>query len=247
MNATEIATIAYTLLRRWPGNVTLWQLMQEHNDLQVYVAGGFLRNIALGQRLSKDIDLFLGGPSVEQFLNRLSRRGHVTPNAYGKWNWRPSAKCTQYFDLLPIRDFRVAPRRFFAITELLTHFDFSCNSIALDLRTGRITDPCGGIESCRRRELKMNRYDNPEYRPVDPANPLTEGAARWFRGLHYAAQLNLQIEPRTRRWLIANQHYLSMKEIFASVQYEPDLSRLADVAKDASAKGSGRKAKCIRS
>ena len=180
MKAAEVVRKAYVLLRRWPGSATLWQLMQDHGDLQVYVAGGFLRNIALKQRLSKDIDLFLGGPSVKQFTSSLIRRGHATLSAYRKWNWRPSAHCTQSFDLLPIRDFRVGPRSFSTITELLRNFDFSCNSIGLDLRTGQLIDPCGGLESCRRRELRMNGCDSPDYRPVNPAHPLTEGAGAGF-------------------------------------------------------------------
>jgi hypothetical protein len=229
MNAYEIATEANALLQQWPGYSIVRRVMAEYADVKVAVAGGFLRNIAMQKPPSKDLDLFLGGPSATRFADRLVELGHGTRNAFGKWNWRPTAECKQYFDLIPIHDFRVGPQRPRDLGDILNHADFTCNGIGMDLRTGVIDDPRGGIAACRRRQLKMNRWGDDDYPAIGPDHPLTEGATRWFRALHFAARLNLEIEPKTKRWLIDHRHYLGMQRLYAATLSVPDLSALAEL------------------
>jgi Poly A polymerase head domain len=216
MNAEQIITSVHAALRRWPGYSRVERAFSEYDDLQVFVAGGFVRNIVLGKSLSKDVDLFLNGSSVAPFINRLLANGHATRNSFGKWKWSSAEESPHTFDLLAIPDFRVGPRRYFTLDELMTHFDLTCNSIGLDLRTMRLIDPSGGIESCRRRELRMNPCEHPEYRPLGPDNPLTTGVCLWFRALDYASRLNLSIESGTKRWLVAHKHYLKLQPVYES-------------------------------
>jgi hypothetical protein len=245
MDASQIITNVHAALRRWPGYSIVERTFADYDDLEVFIAGGFVRNIVLGKPLSKDIDLFLNGPSAGQFVNRLVASGHATLNPYGKWNWRPSTECAHYFDLLTIPDFRVGPRRIFTLDELMTHFDFTCNAIGLALRSTRLIDPCGGIESCRRHELKMNPCKHPEYRAVRPDNPLTNAACLWFRALHYASRLDLRIESDTKSWLVNHKHYLNLQPIYASVmRHQPDLSRLPELETEANGIDFGTERNC---
>lgn len=216
MNAEQIITSVQAALRRWPGYSRVERVFSDYDDLEVFVAGGFVRNIVLGKPLSKDVDLFLNGSSVAPFINRLLANGYATRNSFGKWKWSWSEKSPHTFDLLAIPDFRVGPRQYFTLDELMTHFDLTCNSIGLDLRTMRLIDPSGGIESCRRRELRMNPCGYPEYRPLGPDNPLTTGVCLWFRALDYASRLDLSIESGTKRWLVAHKHYLKLQPMYES-------------------------------
>jgi hypothetical protein len=229
MNTNDIAIEVENLLRHWPGYSIFKKTMDEYADVQVGIAGGFLRNIVMRKASSKDVDVYLAGPSVIPFINRLAERGHVTFNAFGYPKWRPEAECQRHFDLVPICAIRSGPRRLSGLNGVLNQMDFTCNGIGMDLRSGVIHDPQAGIAACRRRQLKMIRWDHGDYRPIAPDHPLTEGAARWFRALHYAARLDLEIESRTKRWLIDHQQYRSMKQIFSQTRFVPDLSRLEEL------------------
>jgi hypothetical protein len=197
--------------------------MRTHDDLRVYVAGGVIRNVLLGlSSASKDWDFFLAGPSVHETSNLFRRHGRLAETPYGAPRWYPRADESQYADLIPIVDFVPGLWRCENIVDVLNQFDFTANAVAFDLRTGEAFDPQNGARDTDRRTMKMVRFDYPNG-PYIPGATLDRNVVLWFRIVHYASTLNLQVEPLTRAWLLARGDLQTYAEAFDRQFFRPDL------------------------
>jgi hypothetical protein len=199
--------------RTWSGYSAVAQLLDDSPKLEVYVAGGVVRNLVLDPRARvKDFDLFFAGPEVKRAFDRLAQIGRTTRGVYGNIHWYPSPDEPVRGDLIPVSNFHwIWPA--VIMREALEQFDFTANAIAVDLRTGAVLDPLHGLTDLQLRIMRATRFDWPD-EPITPGHVLRRPVCLWYRILHYAAALDLHIEPVTMRWLLAHRHFRSFREAF---------------------------------
>lgn len=228
-NAT-LQSAVNRLLQRWPGFPPLSDLLRRLPELQVYLAGGVVRQALLGQeRQVKDFDLFVDGVSVDTLVGELSRAGHIAYSPYGAPRWLPFPEGSPYADLIPIRRFTNGLWPCENIVDVLNQVDFTLNAVAIDLRTGAVFDPQNGQRDARRTTMRAVRFD----RPVDsirPEIPVSHRSALWHRLVHYAGMLQLNIEPVTLAWLRANRPSEADSRAFAACFFRPSLQLPEDSA-----------------
>jgi hypothetical protein len=185
--------------------------------LEVYLAGGAVRDVLVSQEpISKDLDFFLGGQDVESALSHLERRGELLTGPFGSPRWFPNADRQFYCDLVPIRRFHNGLWQCEDITDVLNQFDFTANALAVDLRCGQFYNPQNGHRDLLRRIMRAVRFDYPE-EPMARGARITRPAVVWFRILHYAAALNLTIEPVTMAWLKNHSRFLQQAAAFENL------------------------------
>jgi hypothetical protein len=204
----------------------LLELLDRYPAVDCFVAGGVVRDVLLEvPPLPSDIDLFLGGSPVPQLVEDLAMAGTVQRGPFGSPRWTPDGE-TSYADVIPLESFYNGLWRCEDIVDALNQFDFTCNAVALDLRSGAFYDPQNGARDARRRSLRAVRFDYPD-EPIAPGSDLTRLAVLWFRLLHYARARKLEIEPVTLSWLRASRRYDDREGLFAATFFPFDPKALA--------------------
>ena len=210
----EIYDKALFVLRSWVGFDTIYGIMQTFPQLDLYLAGGVLRDIVLGRQYPpKDFDFFLGGENVNSALVRLGDRGTLSRGPFGSPRWFPAKDDTMYCDVIPIKCFFNGLWRCEDIVDVLNQFDFTGNAIAVNLRTGQFYNPQNGIRDLLHRVMRAVRFDYPD-EPIAPGQTLTRKSVLWFRILHYAATLNLTIEQVTMNWIKKHHWFWEQTQAF---------------------------------
>jgi tRNA nucleotidyltransferase (CCA-adding enzyme) len=164
----------------------------------VYLVGGTIRDFLLYGEIArdKDIDLMVTGHDYRRIESRL--RPHGKTNTVGKsFAVVKFTRHNRTYDIsIPRQDHRksqtsAAHRNFvidsgphISLEEDLRRRDFTCNSMALNLKTGTLIDPYGGLDAVRNRILAMT---NPETFSDDPLRAL--------RAARFAAVHELRIHP----------------------------------------------------
>lgn len=227
---TMILANAYADIKRslelWCGYPILAEAMRAFEDLQVYVAGGVVRNALMGNSaVPKDFDFFLQGTNVKDAIDYLGLNGRLQATPYGSPRWYPAIHEKTYADLIPVADFSPGLWACEDIVDVLGQFDFTANAVAFDLRTGEAFDPQNGARDAARHVMKMVRFDYPEG-PYAASATLNRNVVLWFRIIHYTSSLKLTLEPLTREWLWARRDYKAQLDDFASLFFRPDLSAL---------------------
>lgn len=168
----------------------LWVLskvrnMAEQQNLEVFLVGGFVRDLYLNE-YSRDIDLLLNGPCLE-FSQQLAREteGSFVPLSPEHNVYRVMVK------RLGIQIDITSPVDGQFTRDLFAR-DFTCNAIALNVKDyleertwwEKALDPTKGLEDLGRRKLRPVTRDSFVKDPV-----------RIFRGLRLAAELGLDLVP----------------------------------------------------
>lgn len=218
---------AYPEVRRrleaWCGFAPLSGALRQCADVRAYVAGGAIRNVLMGlPPESKDWDFFLAGPSVEAAISHLRGHGRLEHTPYGAPRWYPPEDSAQYADLMSIAEFVPGLWPCEDIVDVLNQFDFTANAVAFDLRTGEAFDPQNGARDAQRRTMRMVRFDYPDG-PYVPGASLDRNDVLWLRIVHYASSLGLDIEPFTRRWLLARGDQRGLAAEFERQFFKADL------------------------
>jgi hypothetical protein len=213
-------------LQSWAGYGALAEVLTRCEDLEVFLAGGAVRNCFLDPpRRVRDFDFFLHGSSFERALRILERYGVLDQTPYGSPRWHPAESSEHYADLIPIRDFRPGLWPCEDIVDVLYQFDYPASDLAFDLRTGLGFDPQNGLRDLTRLRLRMVRFDYPDG-PFIPGAMLPRNAILWFRILHYARTLQFVIEPLTLDWLRAHRDYQRHAAAFSALFFQPHESYL---------------------
>lgn len=163
----------------------------------VYLVGGSVRDYLLG-RLQKDTDLLVTGLALDKLIAILSRHGlvNLVGKSFGVIKFRLSDHDGEIDIALPRRevstglghkDFDVIFDPELPVETDLRRRDFTINAMALHLRSGQITDPCGGRGDL---ENKILRLVFPQAFVEDPL--------RLLRAVQFASRFGLIIEPDTR-------------------------------------------------
>jgi hypothetical protein len=203
---TTVLEEARALLYSWSGWPVLDRIVEESSEVQIYLTGGVLRDIFLkSTQAPRDFDFFIGGKEPQLVLEQLSQHGQLATGPFGSPRWYPDQD-ERHADTVPIPSFYNGLWRCEDIIDVLNQFDFTCNALALDVRTGQFFDPQNGSRAISRRLMQAVRFDYPE-EPILPGQVLTRNAVLWFRILHYAAARGLKIESVTLRWLRNHARY----------------------------------------
>jgi len=208
----------------------LRQALERSREMECWLAGGVVRDVLLGER-PNDVDLFVNGPQIADFLADLAREGDLHSGPFGSPRWRPDI-AGGYVDIIPIPAFRNGLWECADMTDVLNQFDFTCNAVAVSLRSEAVLDPQNGCRDARSGTLRAVRFDYPD-EPIAAGSPLSRPAVLWFRLLHYAAHKRLEIEPVTRRWLRDHAHHRAALDDFETTFFDlhPDaLALLGDHA-----------------
>ncbi len=207
-----------------------WAAVSSHLPrLDVYLAGGSVRDILLGRAADlKDFDFFLGGEGVKEAIAALAQRGVVRSGPFGSPRWFLDEEKTVYCDVIPIESFFNGLWRCEDIVDVLNQFDFTANAVAVHLGTGCLHDPQNGRRDVARRLIRAVRFDYPE-EPIGPAYQLTRPAIVWFRLLHYAACLGFTIEPVTLEWVIRQRAFLKQMNDFTATFFPLHPEALAPI------------------
>lgn len=210
------------LFGAWPGSGAIRAGMDAFTGVDVFLAGGAVRN-ALGARADspKDFDLFIGGAQAPQFVARLAKLGTLRYGPFGSPRWLP-ADGGPYADVILIERFNNGVERCQDITGALRQFDFTANALAVDLRTRAFHDPCGGGADYLAGVMRAVRLDYPD-EPIAAGHALTRNVVLWMRLMHYAAVLDLEPDETTRGWLAARAGYESQRALFAETFFLPVL------------------------
>ncbi len=209
----DLSNKIWALFKQIPAYDIVKSIMIEFDNLDIYLAGGSLRNIIMGIKNQKDLDLFFGGESVENAITRFKEHGVLKRNPFGNERWFSLTYNNIYCDLIPIQKFINGLWRCKDIVDTLNQFDFTANAMAVDLRNGKFYNPQNGLRDLLNKEMRAVRFDYPE-EPIFPGQTLTRNQVLWFRILHYAAALDFKIEPITMRWLIINRKFSEFVELF---------------------------------
>lgn len=192
-------------IARWPGSLALQRILEECPTVDLYLAGGAVRDsIARKPGDPRDYDFFLGGRDVDRALQILARYGHFSKGPFGSPRWFPQPDSSLYADVIPIERFRNGLWQCENIVDALNQFDFTANAVACDLRSGRTFDPQNGVRDITKRVIRAVRFDYPD-ECIAPGSSLTRLTVLWCRLLHYASVLGFSIEPVTLRWLQQNR------------------------------------------
>lgn len=190
----------------------------------MYVCGGYLRNILLKGDAGKDIDVFVDSnpKELKSFIKYLQGYGRVDFGQYGSPRFYPDTIPGTYVDLVPFYNFTVAPEPITNIHDLLCSFDFTANAIGINIKTGEFHDPVNGVLDITHKILRAVRLDFPE-RPVSDDIALSAVSVFWFRLLHYQHTLGFTFTPETEQWILANAFRHSDLEDFTKYFFEPQM------------------------
>ena len=158
-------------------------------------------------------------------MSHLAGSGETDRGALGSPRWSPSSGKSASCDLVPIDRVNHGLGYCKSIIDVLKQFDFTGNAIAFDLRAQAFFDPAGGRGDLEQRVMRATRFDFPDT-SVLPGAGVTWRATHWFRLLHYAAILNLKIDPVTWEWLEANRDCLHSRKAFSLLFFDPRLDLL---------------------
>jgi hypothetical protein len=225
MNQPTIQRKIMRCLEAWPGFQAVKTALVDVPGLEVYLSGGAIRDVLLGNRRPiKDFDLFVDGPRVDRFFQRLETAGRMESNPYGSPRWFPAPDGAPYADLIPVRRFSNGLWQCRNILDVLNQFDCTVNAAAIDLRTGAFLDPQNACRDAARRMMHAIRLDLPAT-PVRPGARVTHAGGLWHRLIHYACSLGLEIEPQTARWLLEHRPPQAESRRFSELFFVPRLSR----------------------
>ena len=175
---------------------------------ELYIVGGCVRD-ALMQRAPKDIDLVVEGLSlndVNEMLKMYGKTG-IFGQSFSVIKFRPKYHTGEDFDIAVPRTDRkigVGHTGFEIITEGVTivddlkRRDFTINSIAVNIRNGKVIDPFGGVKDISRNVLKAT-----------DSFAFLEDPLRILRAIQFSSRFNSSIDPDTLRMMKSNAHLIN--------------------------------------
>ena len=191
----------------------------------VYVCGGYLRNLIMGNSDNKDLDIFVDCSREELvcFVEDLSSYGNIEFGQYRSPRLYISNSDIEYIDIVPFYNFIVAGKPLLSIDDILHYFDFTANAIAWDFKDDKLLDPLNGIDDINNGLLRAVRLDFPEMTVSDNI-PLSAVSVFWFRLLHYQNALGLQFDKDTERWILDNKLRMKEHDLFCKHFFVPSIS-----------------------
>lgn len=179
-------------------------------DVDVYVVGGFVRDLIL-KRPSNDIDIVYVGSGIELAKMTAKLLGGKYPVSVFK-NFGTAQIKYDGFDIEFVgarkesyrRDSRKPIVENGTIEDDQKRRDFTINALAVGLNgknIGLLTDPFNGLRDLKKRIIKT---------PLDPNITFSDDPLRIMRAVRFAAQLGFDIEHETFEALSSNRKRLEI-------------------------------------
>lgn len=193
------------------------------HDVQIYLAGGVIRNFFANKQTGgfKDIDLFYTG-ELAPLLKELKETGKLIRGPFGAFRWYSYEPEVPYIDLISIRDFKPVSTCH-TIQDVLNQFDFTVNGFAYSLNDSSFFSLTNAFEDLEKKLIRMVRFDYLD-KEVSPEIDLSRLSVLWFRLLHYSELLNFVLEDQTRDWIRENKSFLKDRERFEYFFFKPSIS-----------------------
>ncbi len=158
------------------------------HNMKVYAVGGWVRDGLMG-REAHDLDLCVvqGNESLETLLSSLGRV-HRVGASFPVWKFKPHAWAGDELDLsAPVKRGRLGCEpRTATLEEDLGSRDLTLNAMALDLETGQVVDPTGGVKDVSAKRLRAVHDQT-----------FLDDPLRVLRTARFAGTLGFSVEPRT--------------------------------------------------
>lgn len=233
--SAEVGSYVKTIAATDPAVWNAFQALAREGG-KVYAVGGVVRD-ALMNKQPKDVDLMVGGlPSavVQHTLNKLPGRVDLTGKSFGVYRY--NFKGHEVEIALPRtetstgdrrKDFDVKVDHKLPVEDDLLRRDFTVNSMAVDMSTGKLIDPFGGAK-----DLKESRL-----RTTHPSS-FVEDPTRILRGLVMNGRYGLVPDEETRHEMIKHKGQLdheswdNMNGILEKVMESHDPARAMRLAQD---------------
>jgi hypothetical protein len=207
-----------------PGFRSLMELVGQLPEDNFFISGGVVRDILSGNNNRiKDIDIFLSSAGFDKVHDFMMANGELVKNQFGSGRWFPGDAPGFYYDIILIPRFYNGLWPCRNITDVLNQFDITANAVAFDLLTGRFFNPQNGLDDIKNNVLRAVRFDFPELLVSNEVD-ISRITVLWFRYHYYAAKLNFNIEPITRKWLDDNSFRLNDLEKFKYHFFDPQLA-----------------------
>ena len=166
--------------------------------IEVYVVGGFVRDIIMGNPLN-DIDLMTVGDGIKFARKLADELGVKTIVPFKKFGTAmiPNKEIQIEVETARTESYNDDSRKPSKVnyTDLkgdLLRRDFTINAMAMDIRPttfGELTDPFGGIADIEKKILRT---------PLDPDETFSEDPLRMMRAAYFASKLEFDIENECR-------------------------------------------------
>ncbi|HEY1006190.1 MAG TPA: HD domain-containing protein, partial [Sphingobacteriaceae bacterium] len=166
--------------------------LAEHSQTEIYVIGGFVRDIFL-KRPSKDIDILVLGNGVE-FAESAGAKLKTKVSVFKNFG----TAMLRYGDLevefvgARKESYRADSRKPIVENGTLEddqkRRDFSINAMAISLNKasfGELVDPFNGLQDLEEKIIRT---------PLDPAETFSDDPLRMMRAIRFATQLNFRID-----------------------------------------------------
>lgn len=222
MTINELETCLFSL----QATNTIFQKLKEYSTkYNIYVCGGFLRNLLMDKQRNKDVDVFVdcSRGEFQNLVEALSPFGRMEYGQYGSPRLYIDSYSIEYIDIVPFYNFIVAGRPLLTIEDILLNFDFTANAIAWSFKDEEVLDPMNGIDDITNGILRAVRLDFPEM-PVSGDIALSAVSVFWFRLLHYQNKLGLRFDSTTERWIVENKCRMKDYKLFCKHFFEPSIS-----------------------
>jgi len=188
----------------------LSQIAGEMNT-EVYVIGGFVRDVLLGRDYNQDIDIVVIGSGIDFAHAVASRIGGDVPVKFFK-NFGTAMLRYQGIKIEFVgarkESYRSNSRKPIVENGTLAddqdRRDFTINAMAIDLTPGNfgaLVDPFHGISDLRDRIIRT---------PLNPDITFSDDPLRMMRAIRFATRLNFDIEPETFQAIARNAGRISI-------------------------------------
>lgn len=192
------------------------------NPGDIFIAGGAVRDILLGNNNIKDVDLFIKKDVFNKFYEYFLTQGNLSKNPFGSYRWYPNSERPFYYDIIIIEEFFNGLWACENIIDVLNQFDITVNAIAIDLNSKEFFNPQNGLLHIKQKILRGVRFDFPDI-PLSDSILLSRNSILWFRLQHYSNKLGLSIDLLTSKWLESNSYRIKDISLFRQYFYEPVL------------------------
>jgi len=184
-----------------PNFIFAQKLEKKFKNAEIYLVGGKVRDVLL-QRESYDYDFVVRkvkGADLEKFLAQEGKVDFVG-KSFGVFKFIPKKfnlkealdialpRTEQAFMTGGYKDFEIQSDPDLPIEKDLSRRDFTINAMALNLNTGELTDPFGGLKDLENKTIKT---------VGEPKERFKEDYTRLLRAIRFSVQLYFKIEPKT--------------------------------------------------
>lgn len=179
------------------------------NDEQVFVIGGFVRDMIMG-RPSSDIDIVIEGSGIELAEKTAKKLGIKKITTYKNFGTAMFVYNNFKFEFVGARkeSYRADSRNPIvengSILDDISRRDFTINTIAASLRKdyfGEILDLYKGIDDINNKIIRT---------PLEPDITFSDDPLRMIRAIRFATQLDFRIEESAFKSIKSNKHRIKI-------------------------------------